>query len=465
MATPTIDAHHDEEARMQVVTIETPSLGDRSYLVHDGTDALVIDPQRDIDRILEEAESAGVSITHVAETHLHNDYVSGGLALARRCEARYVHATAEDLPFDHDGVGDGDRFRVGGLHVEVLHTPGHTEHHLSYLVRHGDDAPAVFTGGSLLYGTVGRTDLVSQSSTDQLTREQYRSVQRVAELVPDDARIFPTHGFGSFCSAAESTGESDGTLGTEKQINIAFTAAGEDDFVDTLVSGLTAHPAYYVHMSPLNRSGAFAPDLSTPERVDPTELSRRIHRGEWVIDLRSRRAFAAEHVTGTIGVELADPFSTYVGWLIPWGMSLTLLGDTAEQVGEAQRQLVRIGIDRPSAADGGIDRWGRDLDRRSYDVIEFAGLGERLRHEAAYVLDVRRYDEWVDGHLAGAVHMPMHELLRRTDELPAGTAHVHCASGFRASIAASLLDRAGVDVVLIDDSFDNAADSGLEIES
>lgn len=350
------------------------------------------------------------------------------------------------------------------MQVVTIETPSLGDR--SYLVRHGDDAPAVFTGGSLLYGTVGRTDLVAESLTDELTREQYRSVQRVADLVPDDARIFPTHGFGSFCSAAESTGESDGTLGTEKQINFAFTAAGEDDFVDTLVSGLTAHPAYYVHMSPLNRSGAFAPDLSTPERVDPTELSRRIHRGEWVIDLRSRRAFAAEHVTGTIGVELDDPFSTYVGWLIPWGMPLTLLGDTAEQVGEAQRQLVRIGIDRPSgAADGGIDRWGRDLDRRGYDVVEFDELGERLQDDAAYVLDVRRDDEWADGHLVGAVHVPMHELLRRNGNLPAGTAHVHCASGFRASIAASLLDRAGIDVVLIDDSFENAADSDLPIES
>lgn len=450
---------------MKVVTIETPSLGDRSYLVHDGRVALVIDPQRDLDRILEAADAEAVTITHVAETHLHNDYVSGGLALSRRSGARYLHAAAEELPFDHVPTRGGDRFEVGDLEVEVLHTPGHTEHHLSYLVRGVGHPPAVFTGGSLLYGSVGRTDLVAEDLTDRLTRDQYRSAQRFADLLPDDARLYPTHGFGSFCSAAESTGESDGTLGTEKRINIAFTVAGEDEFVETLVSGLTAHPAYYVHMAPLNRAGAFPADLSPPEEVDPTELGRRIHRGEWVVDLRRRRAFASDHVTGTIGIELADPFSTYLGWLIPWGTALTLLGDTAEQVTEAQRQLVRIGIDRPSgAAHGGLDRWGRDLDRRGYEVLEFDGVADRLRAGRTYVLDVRRDDEWADSHIIGATHVPMHELLERMDELPDATALVHCASGFRASIAASLLDRAGLDVVLVDDAFDHAADAGLPLE-
>lgn len=450
---------------MKVLTIETPSLGDRSYLVHDGEVGLVIDPQRDFDRILEVAEDEGVAVSHVAETHLHNDYVSGGLALAQRCGARYLHAAGEELDFEHDPVVGGDQVRVGSLIVEVVHTPGHTAHHLSYVVGSDDGPPAVFTGGSLLYGTVGRTDLVGADVTDDLTRAQYRSTRRLAELLPDDALVFPTHGFGSFCSSAESTGESDGTLGTEKEINVAFTAASEDAFVESLVSGLTAHPAYYVHMAPLNRAGAFPVDLSAPVEVDPTELARRIHRGEWVIDLRDRRAFAADHVTGTIGIELDDPFATYLGWLIPWGTSVTLLGDTAAQVAEAQRQLVRIGIDRPTgAAGGGVDRWGRDLDRRSYDTIEFSDVESRLGTGEAYVLDVRRDDERSEAHVAGSVHLPMHDLIERTGELPEGTALVHCASGFRASIAASLLDRAGVSVTLIDDEFDNAAEAGLTIE-
>ena len=213
---------------MDIVTIETPSLGDRSYLVHDGSVALVVDPQRDIDRIVQAAEDAGVTITHVAETHLHNDYVSGGLVLSRRYGAEYLHSKGETVRFDHTPVGDGDRVTVGELDVEVVHTPGHTPHHLSYVVRHGDEPPAAFTGGSLLLGSVGRTDLISPDATDELTRAQHRSAHRLADELPDETRILPTHGFGSFCSSASSDGESDGTLKTEREVNVALTVDDED---------------------------------------------------------------------------------------------------------------------------------------------------------------------------------------------------------------------------------------------
>ncbi|MEZ5374371.1 MAG: MBL fold metallo-hydrolase [Microthrixaceae bacterium] len=306
---------------MIVETIETPSLGDRSYLVHDGEVGLVIDPQRDLDRVLSVADEAGVTITHIAETHLHNDYVSGGLALARRTGATYLHSADEELPFEHRGVADGDRIDVGALEVLVLATPGHTEHHLSYSVTDSsdDDAGALFTGGSLLYGTVGRTDLVDPELTDTLTRRQYRSVRRLIDELPGDTRFYPTHGFGSFCSSSAGGDDSDGTLAGERSVNLALTIESEDNFVDRLVSGLSDHPAYYAHMGPLNRSGGNPVDLSPPASVDPTDLARRIHRGEWVVDLRSRRAYATDHVVGTIGIELADPFATYLGWLIPWG--------------------------------------------------------------------------------------------------------------------------------------------------
>lgn len=449
---------------MPVVTIETPSLGDRTYLVHDGEVALVIDPQRDLDRVLGAAADAGVRITHVAETHLHNDYVSGGLALARRTGARYLHAAAERVSFAHDPVVGGDILRVGDMDVEVLATPGHTPHHLSYLVRRPGAPPAAFTGGSLLYGTVGRTDLVATESTEELTRAQYRSAHRLAAALPDDAEVYPTHGFGSFCASAQSTEDSDGTLGTERRVNLAFTADDEDGFVERLVAGLSAHPAYYAHMAPLNAAGPLPADLSPPAPVDPVELGRRIHRGEWVVDLRQRRAFAADHVVGTIGIELADPFSTYLGWLIPWGTAVTLLGDTADEVAEAQRQLVRIGIDRPAGAgDGGIEVWGATHDRESYPAVGFDAVAGLLAEGDAFVLDVRRTDEWDDGHVAGAVNLPLHELLARGHELPEGRVVVHCASGFRAAIAASLLARSGRDVVVVDDAFDQAERQGLRL--
>jgi glyoxylase-like metal-dependent hydrolase (beta-lactamase superfamily II)/rhodanese-related sulfurtransferase len=446
---------------MHVVTIETPSLGDRTYLVHDGAVALVVDPQRDVDRVLAAAEEAEVRITHVAETHVHNDYVSGGLTLARVTGATYVHAAAEPLSFDYDAVRDGDTFAVGRLRVEVLHTPGHTPHHLSYIVAAPGEPPAAFTGGSMLYGTVGRTDLIAPDATAGLTRAQFQSAHRIADRLPDDARLYPTHGFGSFCASASSDEESDGTIGTERAVNLALTATGEDAFVERLLAGLDAYPRYYAHMGPLNLAGGVAVDLSPPVAVDPVELARRIHRGEWVVDLRSRRAFAEAHVAGTIGIELADAFSTYLAWLLPWGMPITLLADDPGAIAEAQRQLVRVGIDRPAgAADGGIDRWAPDTDRSSYRTITFAEL---VDERELMMLDVRLAGERADSHVDGSFHVPLAELLHRMGDLPETPLAVHCASGYRAGIAASLLDRAGRDVVLIDDLFERAADSGRAI--
>lgn len=446
---------------MDVITIDTPSLGDRSYVVHDGTEALVIDPQRDVDRVLAAAEGAGVTITHIAETHVHNDYVSGGLTLSRLTGARYLNAAAEPLRFDHVGVDDGDRFEVGTLRVEVVHTPGHTPNHLSYLVTGPSGPPAAFTGGSLLYGAVGRTDLITPETTDELTRAQYRSAWRLAERLPNEARIYPTHGFGSFCASAQGEGQSDGTMGTEREVNVALVATDEDSFVDQLVAGLDAYPRYYAHMGPLNRAGGVAVDLSEPAEVDPIELARRIHRGEWVIDLRPRRAFATSHLAGTIGIELGDSFSTYLAWLLPWGMPVTLLADTLHEIAEAQRQLVRVGIDRPAGAvTGPVETWSPDATRSNYRVIDFPGLKAEANLP---VVDVRLKGEYRAEHLAGATNIPLHDLLRRLDGVPAGPVAVHCRSGYRASIAASLLDRAGHDVVLIDDDYEHASASGREI--
>ncbi len=446
---------------MDVVTIETPPLGDRTYLIHDGRVAMVVDPQRDIDRILDTADAAGVTITHVAETHVHNDYVSGGLVLARITHASYVHAAAEPLRFDHVAVGDGDAFAVGRLRVEVVHTPGHTPHHLSYLVRSEGHPAAVFTGGSLLYGTVGRTDLISADQTEELTRAQFRSARRLSAALDDDARLYPTHGFGSFCSSAKNEGESDGTVGTERRVNLALTLDSEDAFAERLVAGLTAYPRYYTHMGPMNLAGAVPVDLSPPVAVDSSELARRIHRGDWVVDLRQRRLFAADHVAGTIGIELGDPFATYLGWLIPWGTPLTLLGDTPTQVAAAQRQLVRIGIDRPSgAATGGPDRWSPPADHRHYPVLDFE---QASRATEVTILDVRRADERATSFIDGSLHVELPDLVAEVRQLPDQPLWVHCATGFRASIATSLLDRAGRTVVLIDDDYEHAGHAGLPI--
>lgn len=450
---------------MQVEVIETSSLGDRSYVAHADGVALVVDPQRDVDRVTEVLDRVGARVECVAETHVHNDYVTGGVVLARLTGATYVHAAAEDVTVEHRPVADGDRFGIGPMEVEVRHTPGHTHHHLSYVVRHGDEPPAVFSGGSLLYGTVGRTDLIGADDTEALTRDQLRSAHRFDDL-PDDTRLYPTHGFGSFCASASPDVDTDGTLGSERRLNLAFSDESEDDLVDQLLGGLDDHPRYYAHMDPLNRAGPLAPDLSPPAPVDPVELRRRIHAGEWVVDLRNRRLFASEHLAGTIGIELGDQLSTYVGWLIPWGTPLTLLADEPDELLEAQRQLARIGIDRPAGgASGGIDAWDDGAtDRRGYRVASFAdAAASRGGGDGVVIVDLRRRTEWDEGHVEGAVHVPIHELLGRMHELPDGELWVHCSTGFRSSIGASLLDRAGRRVVLIDDEATKAEAAGLPV--
>ncbi len=443
---------------MEIITIETSALGDRSYMLVDGDVAAVIDPQRDIDRILAPLTERDLRLTHVFETHLHNDYVTGGLELARRTGAAYVLAAADEVAYEHTGARGGDDFVVGDLIVRAAHTPGHTPHHLSYVVVHDGEPVAAFTGGSMLYGTVGRTDLISTETTEELTRAQFRSVRRLARELPGEVGVHPTHGFGSFCSSSASSGSDASTIGQERRSNLALTLDDEDAFVAKLLSGLAAYPRYYAHMAPINRAGPAPVDLSPPERVDPAEIRRRIDAGEWVVDLRSRTAFAGDHLAGTVNLEVGDSFATYLGWTLRWGTPVILVGDTAEQVAEAQRQMVRIGIDRPAAgADGGIETWASGGDIRSYRTATFADLADARVDEAVVVVDVRRNDEWAEGRVDGALHIPLHELEERLDELPDAQVWVHCASGYRASIAASLLDRAGRSVVAVDDEWAAAA--------
>ena len=446
----------------EVVTIETTGLGDRSYLVHDGEHAAVIDPQRDIDRVLAAAESSAVRIAHVLETHIHNDYLTGGLALARAAGADYVVAAADEVSFDRVPAGDGDQFQAGRLTLTVMATPGHTPGHLSYVLDAGSGAPvAVFTGGSMLFGAVGRTDLIGPDQTQALTRAQYRSVRRLADELPDPVAVYPTHGFGSFCSATPTSGSSS-TIGAERASNIALVT-DEEDFVKELLAGLVAYPRYYAQMGPANRRGPAAADLTAPRPAGPAELRRRIGAGEWVVDLRQRRAFAGRHLAGSVSVELGDSFATYLGWTMAWGTPLTLIGDSAEQVARAQRELARIGIDRLAAAATGTTDQLADGRLSSYQVSDFAGLAACLGTDGTVVLDVRRPDEWRAGHLAGAVHIPFWELEHRTGELPEGEVWVYCASGLRASITASLLDRAGRPVVHVDDDWERAARLGLPV--
>jgi glyoxylase-like metal-dependent hydrolase (beta-lactamase superfamily II)/rhodanese-related sulfurtransferase len=449
---------------VEVVAIDTPALGDRSYLAHDGDVAVVVDPQRDIDRVLDLAAARGVRITHVFETHIHNDYVTGGLALARATGAAYHVNAADPVTFDRDPVTDGDLIEVSAvMRVRVLASPGHTFTHLAYVLEAAGHPHAVFTGGSLLYGSTGRPDLLGRAHADELARAQFASAHRLAAELPRDADVYPTHGFGSFCSATQSAGSSS-TIGREQQVNPVLRL-GEEQYVRELLAGLDVFPAYYAHMGPANTAGPAGPDLSPPRRADAAELRRRIEAGEWVVDLRARRAFAAGHVPGTLSFDLDGAFATYLGWLIPWDTPLTLLGHTPEQVAEAQRELVRIGIDRPAAtATGHPGQWAGGQALRSYPVADFADLESVRHHRPVVILDVRRDQEWSDSHITGAVHIPIHQLPSRLADVPDGEIWVHCEAGYRACVAASFLDAAGRTVVAVDDEFRRAAGAGLPVD-
>lgn len=446
-----------------VEAIELEGLGNRSYLAGGRRAAVAVDPPRDIDGVLAAAARRGVAITHVVETHIHNDYVTGGLELARITGAAYHVPAGAHVSFARTAVSDGDTVVIdAGLILGAVATPGHTPHHMSYVLSEADRPVAAFTGGSLLIGTVGRPDLVEPRLTEQLARAQHASARRLADALPDGTEVLPTHGFGSFCSSAQADGEAT-TIGREKAVNPALTV-DVDTFVAELLAGLEDVPAYYAHMSPVNAAGPAPVDLTVPVVADPHDIAARLAAGEWVVDLRNRVAFAEGHVAGSFNFEADGKLATYLAWLIPWGKPVTLLAESAEQLAGAQRELVRVGIDRPAAAaTGGPADWLRAGESpASFPRATFAELAAQGK-DRIVVLDVRRSSERAEGWIEGSVHIPIHQIHRRIGDVPDGTVWVHCAGGMRAGIAASLLDAAGRDVVAVDDGFGAAAAAGLSV--
>jgi len=455
---------------LDVVPIETANLGDRSYVVGRGTSAIVIDPQRDIDRVQQVLDDRGWSVSHVLETHFHNDYVSGGLELAKVLGAEYVVPEGMSISFTARQVQDRDELESDTGLIRVLHTPGHTPNHVSFALSIAETDVALFTGGSMLFGSVGRPDLLGPALTEPLARAQWASMRRIAQEVSASAQVYPTHGFGSFCSATATVGNAS-TVAAQVSGNPAF-AVDEDTFVTELIAGLDAYPAYYAHMGPANQAGAGPIDLSLPSPATSDEIARRIAAGEWVVDLRHRRAFAAGHVDGTLSFDVHGNAVTYLGWMIDWGTPVTLLGSDVDEVQAMQRELVRIGIDRPVAYATGDPAGWASISRpvRDYPRTDHAGLAAALADDSdLLMLDLRRDSEFAAGFIRGARHVPLHELRGRMTEVIAwaranGKAvWTYCGSGFRASIGASFLDAEGLDVVHVDDDFTNAARAGLPI--
>lgn len=436
----------------------TPGLGDNSYLLASGDEAAVVDPQRDAGRFLAAAEARRATIRHVLETHVHNDYVSGAMEIRAATGAAIAAPAKGRYEFPIEPMSEGDELKLGDLRLMAMETPGHTPEHLSYLLfESGSDGPsAVFTGGSLMVGSAGRTDLLGPDLTEGLTHDQYRSLRRLAGL-PDHVQVLPTHGAGSFCGSGPVEKDRTSTLVAERRRNRALKAPDEETFVRQQLSGLMAYPTYYSSMAPINRGGPrLLADLPGPGPLAPAELAAAQGRGTWVVDGRWRIPFARGHIRGSLNVELDDTFGSYVGWVVPFGDPLVLVLPEPEQesVQEAVTQLHRIGYERIDGyLVGGIDAW-RDagLPIQSYRV---SGLEELCRayraRQVPHLLDVRQNTEWDTGRIPGSTHVFVGDLPGHMDDVPRdGEVWAICASGHRAALAASLLDRADISVRLVE---------------
>ena len=453
---------------MDLELFQTPGLGDSSYLLASGREAVLVDPQRDAWRFVEAAKERGWRIRHVLETHVHNDYLSGALETRAATGAEIVAPARGGYEFEHRAVDEGDAVEIGGLRLTALATPGHTPEHLAWLVTdfstgRADPAPtAVFSGGSLLVGSVGRTDLLGPALTDALTRDQQRSLQRLAEL-PASTKVLPTHGAGSFCSAGPPGGQPTTTIAAEEFSNPGFRLADADPetFRAEALAGLGRVPAYYAHMAAINRRGPrVLRKLTLPPPLDPEAFEARAATGVRIVDARRREAFAAGHIRGSLNIELAaGAFAGYVGWLVPFAEPVLLvLPDAPDALAEATTELLRVGYEWvPGWLEGGVDAWAAS--GRPVAAYGTTSMAELARERAAgdgddgrgLLLDVRQPIEWRDeGVVPGSHQIFVADLVDRVSELPSGEpVTVFCRSGHRAAMAASILESAGREVRLV----------------
>lgn len=435
---------------MEVLSIRTPGLGDSTYLLgHRGT-GILVDPQRDVDRFLAAAKAAGVQIRYVLETHVHNDYVSGATEAARRTGAELVLPAAAAVAYDH--VSAFHKEDLGGEHgivIRPLHTPGHTPEHTSYLVLIDGVPVALFSGGSLLAGSAGRSDLLGPVRARQLAIAQFHSLRRLTSL-PDEVPLLPTHGEGSFCSAGRA-GAATSTIGTERRWNPALAYPDAQAFADAQIRGLPPYPAYYADMAPINIAGpAPLPPLAVPELT--AQQVAVLDPAVSIVDARPRQQVAAGYIPGALAIELGDQFGTWAGWLLPFNAEIALVLDTGQSVEEAVVQLARIGFDRVRGVLRGMAGWRA----AGYAVATFATVdvdrfAAALRSgEAAQVLDVRSPGEWETARLAGSTHRYLPDVAAGGVNLdPARPVWIACGSGYRATTAATLMQRAGYQPVVL----------------
>ncbi|MFN8619553.1 MAG: rhodanese-like domain-containing protein [Chloroflexota bacterium] len=437
---------------MQIQPFVTPGLGNSSWLIASGNEAVLVDPQRDVRRFLDAADRRGWRITHVLETHCHNDYVSGAHEVRAATGAELVLPARGGYTFAHRPADEGSVVALGDLQLVAMATPGHTPEHLAWqVIEDSSGVPtAILTGGSLLAGSAGRTDLLGAGELDRLTKAQHLTLRRLAAL-PDRVRILPTHGSGSFCSAGPPRVERETSIGEERHTNPLLSALDPDTFRATLLGGLGRVPAYFRHMAPINRVGAtLLADKRRPDPLGADVVAGLMAAGVVVVDARDRWSHAEAHIPGSIHVEGTDAFASWVGAVVPFGSSIVIVPPEgpAAVVEELAMHLSRIGYDAVLGwLDGGIDAWsssGRPV--RSLPAIPARELADEFDEgKRPAILDVRQPTEWREGILPDSTTVFVGDLpgvIERLDHDVEWT--VICRSGARASIAGSLLARHGL---------------------
>ena len=413
-------------------------LGNASFLVADADKGVgfVVDPLRDIDPYLKRATALNVKLTHAVDTHLHNDFVSGRRELA--AEAGTDIAELEP----------GGELNIKDATITALHTPGHTPDHKSYLLSQGGRSRALFSGGAVMLGAIARTDLFGPHLAVHLALEALRTLQVRLRGLPDHLAVFPTHGSGSFCGTGGHSGH-ETTLGHERATNDFFQIKEVMPFLARALNQ-QRYPDYYRDMAAINREGAplLGRTLPALAKLTADDVQRLMREGAAVVDVRAGRDYDKAHIPGSYSVGLDGPVSAWVGWLISRDRPIVFAGGSDVQHREAQRQLLRIGFDQiVGVLDGGMDAWrssGRDAS--SFETVDVEDMAEWiLSAEPMTVIDARDEHEWATGHVPGAVHMYVPDVPHRAHEIPAAApVAVHCASGYRAGIAASLLEQAGL---------------------
>ena len=448
---------------MEIKRFYLGCLAHASYLVHDDGEAAVIDPQRDIDLYIEAARELGAQIRWVIETHLHADFVSGHLELASRAGATICIGAAAGALYEHRDLHDGDELPLGKATLRAISTPGHTEEGICILaLGPGAEIPtAVFTGDTLFIGDVGRPDLSPSKTPQQLAGLLFDSLHEKLLTLPDETLVYPAHGAGSLCGKQMSS-DSSSTIGKERRFNYALQAKSREEFITLLTAEMPPRPEYFQSEVARNRSGA-APLESLPavRRLSPEEVLQLQVSGAIVLDTRPAEQFGAAHVPGSIHIALSGQFASWAARLLGIDATMVLVGENEEAVQEAQVRLARVGIEKIAGSlAGGILAWiasGKPVD--TVEQISVHDLAEVLNSYADNIalIDVREASERASGRfIPESISIPLPELQARMDEIDRNSrVLVMCRSGYRSSVASSLLQAGGVrDVVNLVGGYD-----------